>query len=115
MWIRRGLRFGPKACRNHSGPTRDTLQEVHDMSDDPSNMIKTTIPLPVGHGWTCKPGNNLFIAERGAAAFEIPADWIIRHDGKQTVSIHDLPPPKDSCRIALTIFHLPPVKGGWGA
>src|SRR5205085_2904596 len=36
------------------------------------------------------------------------------HDGKQTVSIHDLPPPKDSCRIALTVFHLPPVQGGWG-
>src|SRR3954453_1801947 len=85
------------------------------MPDDSSNLIKTTIPMPAGHGWKCKPGNNLFIAERGAAAFEIPSDWIIRHDGKQTVSIHDLAPPKDSCRIALTIFHLPPVKGGWGA
>jgi hypothetical protein len=86
------------------------------MPDDPENMLKTTIPLPVGHSWVCKPGNNVFVAERGAASFEIPDKWVIRHDGKKvaTVSIHDQAPPKDTCRISLTIFHLPPVEGGWG-
>jgi hypothetical protein len=85
------------------------------MADHSDNLKKTTIPMPAGHQWVCKPGNNLFIAERGAASFEVPRDWFVQHDGKQTVSIHDLPPPKDSCRISLTIFHLPPIEGGWSA
>lgn len=84
------------------------------MPDESKELHKTTIPLPAGHGWKCKEGNSLFVADRGACAFEIPGEWVIRHDGKQTVSIHDLPPPADSCRIALTIFHLPPIRGGWG-
>jgi hypothetical protein len=85
--------------------------------EEPEQFIKTTIPLPPGHGWSCKEGNNLFVADRGAASFEIPDKWVVRHDGKHvapTVSIHDANPPKDSCRISLTIFHLPPVEGGWG-
>jgi hypothetical protein len=77
------------------------------------NFIKKTFPLPFNHGWKCKAGNNLFVAERGAAAFEIPDKWVVQHDGKLTVSIHDQAPPKDVCRISLTIFHLPPVEGGW--
>src|SRR5438034_11620603 len=85
------------------------------MSEAPKEFHKITIPLPASHGWTCKPGNDLFVADRGAAAFEIPAGWVIRHDEKRTVSIHDRPPPDDSCRISLTIFHLPPVQGGWSA
>jgi hypothetical protein len=83
------------------------------MSEKNDDLIRSTVPMPAGHSWKCKPGNNLFVAERGACSFEIPEKWVIEHDGKQTVSIHDLAPPKDSCRIALTIFHLPPVQGGW--
>jgi hypothetical protein len=85
------------------------------MSETPEELHKTTIPLPAGHGWTCKEGNSLFVADRGAAAFEIPSGWVVRHDAKGTVSLHDLPPPADSCRIALTVFRLPPVRGGWSA
>jgi hypothetical protein len=85
-----------------------------EMPDDPQPFEKTSIPLPALHGWKCKAGNNLFVAERGAVAFEIPAGWVIRHDQKQTVSIHDREPPADEVRISLTIFRLPPVKGGWG-
>jgi len=83
------------------------------MADAPDGFIKTTVPLPALHGWQCKPGNNLFVAERGAVAFEVPANWVIRHDQKQTLTIHDQPPPSDSARISLTVFHLPPVRGGW--
>jgi hypothetical protein len=85
------------------------------MSEPSEKLSRTVVPLPAGHSWICKPGNSLFVAERGAAAFEIPSGWIVRHDGKETVSIHDRPPPADSCRISLTIFHLPPVEGGWDA
>lgn len=83
------------------------------MADAPDGFVKTTVPLPALHGWQCKPGNNLFIADRGAVAFEIPAKWVIRHDNKQTLTIHDRPPPDDQARISLTVFHLPPVRGGW--
>lgn len=82
------------------------------MADAPDEFIKTTLPLPPGHGWQCKPGNNLFIADRGAVAFETPAKWVVRYENK-TLSIHDQDPPDDQCRISLTIYRLPPVRGGW--
>ena len=82
------------------------------MADD--DFLKITVPLPASHGWHCKPGNKLFVADRGAVAFEIPHGWVIKHDPKGTLTLHDKAPPDDSCRISLTVFHLPPVKGGWG-
>lgn len=68
------------------------------MSGIPEDLIKMTVPLPANHSWQCKPGNQLFIAERGAVAFEVPAGWVIRHDKKQTLTIHDLPPPPPPIR-----------------
>ena len=84
------------------------------MPESPDGFVKTTINLPASHAWKCKPGNSLFVADRGAVAFEIPASWVIRHDKKQTLSFHDQAPPADQARISLTVFHLPPVRGGWG-
>jgi hypothetical protein len=84
------------------------------MADETDPFLKATIPLPAGHGWTCKPGNNLFVADRGAVAFEIPATWVIRHEKHDILTMHDQPPPDDVARLSLTIFPLPPVKGGWG-
>src|SRR6185437_279934 len=81
------------------------------MADD---FAKYSIPLPATHGWRCKPGNKLFVADRGAVAFEIPHDWVIKHDAKQGLTMHDQAPPDDQARISLTIFRLPPVQGGWG-
>ena len=71
------------------------------MSDAPDGFEKTTIPLPATHNWQCKPGNNLFIAERGAVAFEIPREWAIHHDKKDTLTIHDKEPPADRARIFI--------------
>jgi hypothetical protein len=56
----------------------------------------------------------LFVADRGAVAFEVPQKWVVRHDKKGTLTIHDKEPPDDSARLSLTVFHLPPVEGGWG-
>ena len=83
------------------------------MSDAPDSFEKTTVLLPPMHGWKCKEGNNLFVADRGAVAFEIPHGWVVRHDQKQTLTFHDKEPPADQARISLTVFHLPPVRGGW--
>jgi hypothetical protein len=80
------------------------------MSDD---FAEYSIPLPPSHGWRCKPGNELFIADRGAVAFEIPKGWVVKYDSKQGLTIHDQAPPADQARLAMTIFRLPPVQGGW--
>jgi hypothetical protein len=81
--------------------------------DKPGKWIKSTVALPSGHGWTCKTGNELFVADRGAVAFEFPKGWVVRHDQPDTLTLHDVPPPADQARISLTIFRLPPVEGGW--
>jgi len=85
---------------------------MSDSPDPPDKWIKTTVPLPPSHGWRCKPGNNLVIADRGAAAFEVPVGWVAKPD-KDGLSISDKIPPADEARIMLTVFHLPPVQGGW--
>jgi hypothetical protein len=85
-----------------------------DSQDKDDRWIKKTIPLSSGHKWKCKTGNQLFVADRGAVAFEFPAGWVIRHNQIDTVFLHNVAPPDDEARIALTIFHLPPVAGGWG-
>jgi hypothetical protein len=75
---------------------------------------KHTFNLPAGHKWTAKAGNHLYVFDRGAVAFEVPEGWVVRHDQPDTITLHDQPPPADSARLSLTIFRLPPVKGGWG-
>jgi hypothetical protein len=85
------------------------------MADDEGlKWRKHSVPLPAKHKWQCKPGNHLFVADRGAISFEIPQTWITIPDKDGTVRIHDRRPPKDSARLSLTLFHLPPVQGGWG-
>jgi hypothetical protein len=85
--------------------------------DDPQpgdpKWHKHSVPLPAGHKWQCKPGNHLFIADRGAISFEIPRTWITIPDRDGTIRIHDRKPPKDSARLSLSLFRLPPIQGGW--
>jgi len=81
--------------------------------DKSDRWKKSTIPLSPGHKWQCKPGNQLFLADRGAVSFEFPQGWVIRHNQVDTITLHDRPPPDDSARVSLTIFRLPPVAGGW--
>jgi hypothetical protein len=78
------------------------------------DFTEFSVSLPPNHGWRCKPGNELFIADRGAVAFEIPRGWVLKHQTEGTVSLPDKAPPADEARLALTIFYLPPVAGGWG-
>jgi hypothetical protein len=60
------------------------------------------------HGWRCKPGYTIFVADRGAVRFDIPESWAVQVDA-EGVKIHDKPPPDDNARIQLSIFFLPPV------
>ena len=80
--------------------------------DPPDPWIKTTIPLPPSHGWRCKPGNHLIVADRGAASLEVPETWVVKPE-KDGLCISNKTPPADEARLMLTVFHLPPVQGGW--
>jgi hypothetical protein len=59
------------------------------------------------HGWRAKPGNVVFVANRGAVHFEVPREWVVEPIGT-TPAIYDKAPPDDDCRLQLSVFPLPP-------
>ena len=64
--------------------------------------------LPKNHGWRVRPGNSMFVADRGAAMFEFPADWVITHDDKaEWIRISDVEPPRERMRIDVSIIRFP--------
>ncbi len=71
---------------------------------------KTTHALPAHHGWTSADGYQIFVANRGDVRFEFPAGWSVGHQ-KNAIVLSDKPSPKESCRVSVTIFHLPPEAG----
>ena len=61
------------------------------------------------HGWRVRPGNSMFVADRGAAMFEYPANWVITHDDKaEWIRISDVEPPRERMRIDVSIMRFPP-------
>ena len=68
---------------------------------------KKTLRMDEDHGWRCKPGYTIFVADRGAVRFDFPEDWVVIVDD-EGVRLHDRQPPDDNCRIQLSIFYLPP-------
>lgn len=53
------------------------------------------VDLPDDHGWSAKPGNSIFVANRGAVHFEYPSGWVITPDG-DSICLHDAAAPDDS-------------------
>lgn len=70
----------------------------------------TEVPLPADHAWTARPGFKVVVADRGAARFDVPEDWVADADGEGDLRLHDRPPPDDECRVELTLlpFRLAP-------
>ncbi|MCC7022933.1 MAG: hypothetical protein IT338_08905 [Thermomicrobiales bacterium] len=64
--------------------------------------------LDENHGWRCKPGYRIFVADRGAVRFDVPQSWVVQPDA-EGIKIYDQPPPDDNARIQLSIFFPPPV------
>jgi hypothetical protein len=60
------------------------------------------------HGWRCKPGYSIFVADRGAVRFDVPSSWVVQVDAAG-VKIHDKQPPDDDARIQLSVFYPPPA------
>ncbi|MDR3635577.1 MAG: hypothetical protein P4L84_17365 [Isosphaeraceae bacterium] len=71
-----------------------------------SNWTKQTLRLKDDHGWKCKPGYRIFVADQGAVRFDFPEDWIVRPSDDGTIHIHDREPPDDDVRLSLTVIYL---------
>ena len=68
--------------------------------------IETEVKLPNNHGWrTSRPGNSVFVAERGAAQFEFPTGWIADpHPTGGSIRLRDKPEPDDNFRIEISVL-----------
>lgn len=66
---------------------------------------KKTLGMDPDHGWRCKPGYTIFVADRGAVRFDFPESWVVVTD-EEGVRLHDAQPPDDNCRLQLSVFRL---------
>lgn len=57
---------------------------------------KRTIKLEKDFPIQAKPGNNVFVANRGNVYFEYPRSWIVK-PSDNSVCFHDAEPPADNC------------------
>ena len=62
------------------------------------------------HRWQAKPGNVVFVADRGAVRFEIPREWHVE-PGDGSVKIYDRKPPDDNMGMEMSIFYLARMAG----
>ncbi len=60
-----------------------------------------------GHGWKAKPGHKIFVADRGAVRFDIPASWTMEV-GKDSIRFLDRKPPDDDCLLQVSYLRCPP-------
>jgi hypothetical protein len=66
-----------------------------------------TIKLKEGHGWTSRPGNNVFALGRGDVRFEFPGHFLIEPaPDNMSIRFHDAKPPDDNCTLAVSCLHL---------
>ena len=74
-----------------------------------TRLRKQELKMRPDHTWRAKAGYKIFVADRGAARFDIPQDWVImpKPDGGAIV-MHDREPPDDDCRLSFSLFRLPP-------
>jgi hypothetical protein len=63
--------------------------------------------LPKNHGWRCKPGYKIFVANRGEVRFDFPESWVVSF-GDDSVRINDREPPDDDCILQISVHYLPP-------
>ena len=66
---------------------------------------RQTLRMKKNHGWRAKPGNKIFVADRGAVRFDFPASWVVDPD-KESVKLRDLPPPDDNCLLQVSVMRL---------
>ena len=68
---------------------------------------RSTFDLPDDHGWTARPGNSIFVANRGAVLFEYPSHWVLKPDGN-SICLYDREAPNDNMRLQVSVIRLGP-------
>ena len=66
---------------------------------------KRTIKLEKNISIKAKPGNNVFVANRGDVSFEYPSSWIVK-PSDTSICFYDAEPPADQCVLEFSIMHL---------
>lgn len=74
------------------------------MANEP--WTRQTLRLKENHGWTCREGYNIFVADRGAVRFDIPTGWIVEPGENGSIKVMDREPPDDDCTVEMTVFYL---------
>jgi hypothetical protein len=69
-----------------------------------SEWTRQTYRLKGNYRWKAKPGNVIFVADRGAVRFDYPKEWIV--EPGETFKLHDRQPPDDDCVLQVSIFRL---------
>lgn len=85
-------------------PLADRCSTLHGALNDEH----TSHPLHEHHSWKAKPGFKIFLADRGAARFSIPQDWILRRTD-DCLRFYDAAPPDDEATIGFTLMRVAPV------
>src|SRR5688572_17199986 len=66
---------------------------------------KGTITLDKNVSIKAKPGNNVFVANRGDVSFEYPSGFIVK-PSDNSICFYDAEPPADQCVLEFSIMHL---------
>lgn len=75
------------------------------MAEQSEQWDKQVFKLPERHGWTAKPGNVVFVADRGAVRFELPQDWHVE-PSRKSVKFYDVKPPDENIGLEMSIIYL---------
>ena len=70
---------------------------------------KQVFNLPKRHRWKAKPGNQIFVANRGDVRFEFPGGWVFDDTSGgagQSVRFFDGKPPDDDIRLEVSVLHI---------
>ncbi|MGH8907797.1 MAG: hypothetical protein ACRD0K_15075 [Egibacteraceae bacterium] len=65
--------------------------------------------LPKNHAWSARPGFKVVVANRGAARFDIPREWVGGPAEGSDLCLHDRTPPDDDCRLEFSLLPVPPI------
>lgn len=58
--------------------------------------------------WKAKPGNKIFVINRGAVHFEHPGDWVVKPEEDGSISLYDGLEPDDNIRLQVSVTQIGP-------
>jgi hypothetical protein len=67
---------------------------------------RQVLRMQKNHGWRAKPGNKIFVADRGAVRFDFPESWVMDY-GDGAIQFRDKPKPDDDVLLQVSVMRLP--------